>query len=163
MAGTLTFLGEVTIGGVLVSAGALYAKMVADLQTQLDAAILLQARLTLHPPTLSAQIDIVVKLLANLRAALVLGLPGVDFQLSACATAIAALRARLSFLLGLPLGVAGVMAYVYDGTANSFGPTVGTTVGQGLPGGRADDHVNALVFVTSIPGTWAALGEVFIK
>jgi hypothetical protein len=163
MAGNLTYLGQYTVGGCIPASGALYAAIVAELQARLTAALALQAGLTLTPPTLVAQIEIVGQLLVALKAALELGLPGVDFQVSACAELIADLEARIALLLGFPLGVAGVEAYIYDGDAGSFGPAVAGTVGTGLPNGRASDHVNALVLATSIPATWAALGEVFLQ
>jgi len=163
MAGNLTFFGEVTVGGCIPSAGALFAAMVADLQAQLNAQVALLARLKVRPPSLLAQIDLVTKLLATLRGAVHLNLPGVDFQVKAVGQAIAALKARIALLARYPLGVAGVMAYAYGGTASSFGETVNTTVGPGLPGGHPTDHVNAIILATSIPATWAALGELFIQ
>jgi len=163
MAGSLTMFGEVTIAGVLPGAGAMYLKMVADLQAQLDVALSLQARVAIKLPTLDAQIELVVALLAALRASVKLGLPGIDFQLSACVSAVAALEARIALLAGFPLGTAGVFAYAYDGDAASYGGTVGSVVGAGLPGGRPSDHINALILATSIPGTWAAMGKVLIQ
>ena len=163
MAGNLTFFGEVTIGACLPIANGMFAAVVAQLQAQLAGAVALSAQLKVRPPTLAAQLDVAIALVAALRAGIVLGLPGIDFQVTACATLIASLEAKIAVLAGFPLGTAGVFAYAYDGSASSYGPTVGSVVGSGLPGGRADDHINALIFATSIPATWAALGGVFIK
>lgn len=163
MAGNLTWFGEVTVGGCIPATGALFAAMIAELDTQLAANVKLLARLQATPPTIALQIELVTKLLAKLKVAATLGLPSVSFQVSMVGALIAKLKARIALLTNFPLGTAGVMAYAYDGDAGSFGPTVSGTVGNGLPGGRATDHVNAIILATSIPATWAALGEVFIQ
>jgi hypothetical protein len=139
--------------------------MLADLEAQLAAAIALQVRLGITPPTIAVQLEIAIALVAALRAAIALGLPGVDFQIAACATLILRLRAEIAVLAGLNVafGTAGVQAYVYDGSAASFGPTVASTVGPGLPGGAPSDHVDALVLATSVPAVWAAMGKVFVQ
>lgn len=162
MAGELTYLGSVTIGDCLPTFAGIYAGVLADLQAKLAGLLELQARLTLTPPTLALNLDMAIQMVANLTASIELGLPGIDFQLTAVAALIASINVDLAVLLGISiaLGTAGVYAYSYDGDVASF-PSA--CVAAGLPeGAQPSDHMNAIVLVATVPAVWAAMGQVFL-
>jgi hypothetical protein len=162
MSGTLTHLGSLTIGECLPTFFGVYAGVLANLQSKLAGLLRLQAKLAITPPSLGARIDLAVRILAALRASLTLNLPGIDFKVAAVAKLIAAIEVELAVLVGIEvaLGSAGVHAYSYDGDVASLGPSF---TSLGIPGARASDHCNALILATTVPGTWAAMAEVFVQ
>lgn len=162
---TVAYLGSLTVGEVFPAFAGMYAGILADLEAKLAGAASLAASLALHPPTLVANLALAGELVAALTAAIAVGDPGVDIQIAAVAAYIESLNVSIAALAGFEaaMGSAGVHAYTYDGTAAAFGDELAAQVGGGFPGGVASDHCNALILATTIPATWAAMGEIFIQ
>jgi hypothetical protein len=154
---TITSLGEVSIGAAMPGAVAALNLALPDAQARLDAllafqpgAISFQANLVLAaqivaattaaisagvtPPSLSAQIAIVLGLLAPLRAQI---------------AAIAAFQAQLG---------AGVYAYKYDGNTSTFGSELGAALGGHPPG----EQSTAIVLGATSVASARAMAAVFV-
>lgn len=162
MSGTLTYLGELSIGAICPLAVAAQADIFAQLQAQLAGLLQLQAQLTITPPTIGANIKLVAQLLAGLEVSI--GLPGIDFQLTAVAALIAQLNLSLGLLLELEVlfGTAGVFAYAYEGDALSFGPQLSAALASGWPDGTGvAAKSNGIVLATVSPVTWSAMKAFF--
>lgn len=162
MAGELTIFGDVTVGGCVPSVAAPIVAALAELQAKLAGALALQAKLGLHPPSLQANLNACGALLTALQAAIAIGMPGVDFQLAAVATLIAQLQAKIAALIGLPFGVAGVLAAEYVGDTAAFGSTVTSAMGHGILGGSQYDQMFALVFAARAAASINAMKGVFL-
>jgi len=164
MSGTLTVFGEMTIGAVVPYFGAAVAAMVGDLQTRLAGAVKLKAALTVTPPTLLAKIALCEQLLVVLRASLSLGLPGVNFQITAVGTLIAQLEAELTALIGIGnfFATGGVLAAAYSGDTKSMGPTITAQLGGGILGGQSIDQCYAVILAARAGASIQALQGVFI-
>lgn len=159
----LTYIGELTIGGLMPGISAPFAAAVGDLQARLDACVAASANLTVSLP-LQAQIDIATQIIANLQAAIALGIgpPSISAQVTIMADLIAAIEAQLAVMLAVPFATAGVHVYAYDGTAGAFGGDVTAALTGGFPGGAgAGEHCNALVLATTIGATWTDMSAVF--
>jgi len=161
MSGTITSLGKLTIGAIVPAAALPIATVLGQLQAQYDGALALQVRLKANPPSLLANIEAVEKLLIALRAAVAIGLPYVDIQLSAVEVLIAQLFAKIQALLALQtaLLVAGVGVYQYEGDAPSYGPAVSSVVPHAYGGSSV---VFSLLLVADAAETITALKGVFV-
>jgi hypothetical protein len=158
----LTYLGELTVGACIPDIMPTYAALVGELQAKLAGAIALAAQLQIRPPSLSVNLDIALKMIASLKAAIQLGMPGIDFQISAVASFIDSIRAQLALLLSLAgvFATAGIHAYAYDGISSDLGNLVSAETRGGFPGGFADEHCNALILATTVGAAWTAMGMV---
>jgi hypothetical protein len=100
----------------------------------------------ISPPSISAQLAIVAGLIADIQDAML----SIDAQLSI-------ILDFQALLVG-----AGVHVYAYNGEVQDFGAELDAEIGTGLPGGLGPaEDVDALVLVTNIPATWAAMSQVF--
>lgn len=161
---SLTYVGELTIGGLLIGVEPPFLLAVGDLQARVDALIAAQAQISIAMPTLSVQIDLAASIIASLEAAIAVGItpPSISLQLSIMAALLLALEAQLALMLGIPFGTAGVHVYAYDGTAAAMGGEVTTALIAGVPGGTGGaQHCNALVLATTIGATWTDMSAVF--
>jgi hypothetical protein len=175
---TLTYVGSLSLGQCVPLALAASAQLSASigivlpkLQAELAGLLALQANLTIHPPSIAANIDVVLQLLAGLQTSLTLGLPGIDFQIAAVLELVAkiqvdlgSLSASLSFGLNLQviLGALAIDLYVYEGAARQLGPALGQQLTNGLPSGTGPNHpCNAIVLATESPVTWGAMSKFF--
>jgi hypothetical protein len=163
MTDVLTYIGEETIQALLPGVVSPLLAAEADLQAKIAALVGFSATVSL---SVGAQITLAESILASLQVALSLGIeaPSIQVQIDAVAALLVAIRAELQLiedLFGL-LAAAGVHAWAYDGTASGFGATLSTALATGLPGGGGPaEHINALVFATSVSATWTAMGEIF--
>lgn len=161
---SLSYKGKLSIGGLSPLSVGASAAAFATLSAQVAGLISLQARLTVTPPTLALNISLVTQLLADLQAALTLGLPGVDFQIAACAAAVVSLEAQLALIAQLTatFGVPGIYVYSYDGPAVALGPALTSELAVMWPDGVSTAlHSNALVLGTVTPAAWTAMGTFF--
>lgn len=161
---SLVYVGELTIGDLLPGIAIPFIQAVGDLQARLDACIAAMAQITVGMPSLSLQIQLALDIIANLQAAIAVGItpPTVSVQISVMVALIAQLEAELAIMLGIPFSTAGVHVYAYDGTVGAFGGEVTTALSAGVPGGAGPgQHCDAIVLATVIPTTWAALSLVF--
>jgi hypothetical protein len=157
MSGTITELGDVSVGACIPTALGAFGALEGNLNGQLAAAGSLKAALNFGPPTVAVAVEAGAQLMAAVT------MPYFGVAIDANVSAIAALQAQLAALAGIiaALGSAGVYLYRYDGTADSFGAALGSVVGSGLPGGAGTDDVHALTLIASTPAAWAAIGQIF--
>jgi hypothetical protein len=171
----ITYLGSLSIGGVLPGAAAATVAGMAginaalpDILARLDAL----AAFAPQPVSFSAQLGLANQMVTSVQAAISLGLPipSIAAQLaivgalvSDLLAAVSSVNAQLEILADfeLLLGTAGVHAYAYAGDTGDLGAEFASELSGGTPGGAAGDAANALVLITTIPAVWAAMGEVF--
>lgn len=178
MSGQIVSLGSLSLGQcvplAVTAEGAITASVNVSLpQIQAQIAGLLQAQINLsvNPPTLAASLSTALQIVTSLEAAIAVGLPSVDFQVTAVAALLAKLQVTLGSLtaqlgisanLGLILGSPGVAAYAYSGTVGDLGPAVTTATAGGLPiGSGPGDACNAILLATETPATWSAMQQLF--
>lgn len=162
MADTLTYIGELSLAELMPGVVGPLVAAQADLQARINALLSFSATVGLD---MSQLVTLSGNILANLQAGLALGLqaPTLTAQINLVVSLTATLLAQLQLILDLMnLLAAAVHAFAYDGTAAGFGATVTAALASGLPGGGLPtDHVNALVFATSIPASWYAISQIF--
>lgn len=175
---TLVAKGSLTLGQCVplaLSASAEMAASVNQVLPEVSAKIAglqaLQASLVATPPSLSASLTAAENLVSALNVAISLGMPGVDFQLTAIAAQLAelnvtlgALNARLSLALQYQatLGSPGVFAYQYTGPVGSLGAEVQAELGGGIGGGPPSLPVGAWLFIATDGGAINAARTVFM-
>ena len=159
MSGTLTPLGEVSVGACIPAAAMAFGAVEGNLNAQLVAAGNLKIALNVGSPTVAVAAQIGATVSAQVMAS-VTG-PYFGLAIDANLDAIAAIRAALAAYAALfaALGVAGVFLYQYSGTADSFGNALQSVVGAGLPGGAPTDHIDSLVLIASTPAAWEAIAK----
>lgn len=166
---TLTPLGTKSIGecvpvAVAATAAAKVSLGLADIDLKAKAAALalLQARVTIQPPTLDAQVAASAQLQAALVGAMAVGAPLVPVDVSAIATAMAQLTAdigtlqtQLSIALEAQASLGGAAVHLlrYDGPAGQLA--------GGVPGVAPETEVHAVVVVATSPAAEAAIRGVF--
>lgn len=157
----IRYLGSYSVGGLMPQMVSLLAGVIPRLRGQLAGALRVKGTLQVKIPTLSARVAAV----ARIAAALALQPPSVKFNVAANASVVALLQAQLTLIADLyaAFGAAGVEAFLYEGTATDAAPKINGALGNGLPGGRGSDQIYALVFATRFPGTFTAMGKVFVK
>jgi hypothetical protein len=162
MSGVITPLGEKTVGGLVPTTLSVFGAYAANLNASLAASGNMKAALNVAPPTVAGTAKIAATLNGALQA--VVKGPSLGAAIKVNAAAIVSINAQLAAIAGIlaAFGEAGVFAYTYDGTCNTFGTDVQAELVGGLPGGSPTDHVNALVLVTSIPAAWLALSKVLL-
>ena len=132
-----------------------------DIEARLDALIAFAPA----PIDFAAQLTLAQSIVTSIQAGIALGLtpPDISVQIAAVEALIAVLvaqaslaNAQVTILLGLQatLTAGGVAAYAYDGTIANFGSELATALGG------SGAHCNALVLLTTVPATWAAMGDV---
>lgn len=121
------FPGALTTGAKLN--GAVNASL-PELQAKLQGAVLAQARLTATPPSLTGNLEIARAIVAGVQAAIEVGAPGVDLQLSILEKLIASIQLQISDLeasasfagsLTALFGTGGVHVFTAVGNANRSG------------------------------------------
>jgi hypothetical protein len=178
VSGQFSYLGSRSLGqcvplalqaqlGIDASVGIVLPQITA----QIEGAIELQANLTLNPPTLAANLQAALGLVAALEASIAIGAPSVSFQLAAVAELLAKLQADLGALnaqlafsanLGLVLGVGGVLGYAYSGSADGISDAAQNAFSGGLPtGGDQGAEVHGAFFIASTPAAREAMALLF--
>lgn len=172
---TVTCLGSLSIGdalpgGVAVGAAGFDGINAAlpDIQARLDA-LLAFAPL---PVDFTAQLALAQSMVASVQASITLGLPAPSMaaQIAIVAALIVDITASIVSInaqLGIvadfqtTLGTTGIHGYHYSGQTDDLGSEMATELASGVPGGAPTDAANALILVTTIPATWAAMRNVF--
>jgi hypothetical protein len=172
---TVTYLGSVSVGGAVPGADIAVSAGVAGITVSLPN---LEAHIAALQAFKPVSVDFVVQkqmaidVLASVQQSITLGLPvpSIQFQIDlvlaqvdAYLALLNAINAQLKILtdLSLPLMEAGVHVYAYDGPVNQLGSQMGGALAGGVPGGSGGtQHGNAVVMLTTIPTTWAAMGEI---
>lgn len=170
---TVHHLGTLNLGEAaptaLAAQGALDATIgvaLPDIQAKLAGLL----SVNVLPPTLAASLNTALQLVANIQAAIVVGVPPVDFQLAALADLIGSLQGQLAALqsqvafsaaLGVTLGAAGIHMYGYTGEAGSLGNEFQGQLSGGFPGGQPTDDTYAVMLAATTPAARAALQGFF--
>lgn len=162
---SLTYDGEISVGAILPSVQLQIAADVTAATAELAAANAALVNIGLHPPTLAASIANVTTLLAQLNAAVGLGLPDITVGITANFTAlIASLNATLAILTALQanMSAGGVFAYRYSGAGNALGAALtaelAATFRDSTP---SSGPCNAFLLLTTTPATWTAMQAFF--
>ena len=163
---SLVYVGSMSLAVLVPTSFALFASLDAGIQAQLTASLAAKANLSVLPPSLEATVTLAAKILADLKAALALGLtlPSVDLSVSleAQISILAAFVASLQALIALGAGSAGIDVFTYDGTVAGLGPALTGELATGAPsGGLPTDHADALVMMTRVSSTWTAMVDFF--
>lgn len=162
---SLTYDGSMTVGALLPS---VQTQIGADVTATTNEIATANAALTsigAQHPTLSASITNVTAMLAQLNAAVGLGLPDITANITANFTSlIASLNATLSILTGLQsnMSAGGVFAYRWSGNGNAFGADLTTELATHYRDGSLSSNPgNAIVLLTTTPATWTAMQAFF--
>jgi hypothetical protein len=165
----ITTLGSLSIGAAVPGAQLAALAGVTGINLALpDILARLAALQSFAPQPISfgAQLALANQILASITLSISMGLPvpSVDAQIAAVLAivadllaAVSQIEAQLAILVDFTdlLGTAGISAYAYAGTVGAFGGELATALGGG------GDACNALVLLTRIPATWAAMSQVF--
>lgn len=155
----LSYLGEVSVGGITPLSVSCSAALVAAIEVDLTALALLIVNLNANPPSLTADASAIAALIVQLQLGISVDLPSADFQALAVADAIATLSAELAIPLSFELllgGGAGIYAYGYHGAANAFGRSVTDALSVNWPDGTGSDvQSNALIMATTQDAVWS--------
>jgi hypothetical protein len=160
---TVTYVHGGTIGDGLPGLQLPLINVMGDLQARITAMASFAPSIT--PPSIAADIQVSGQILANLQASAALGIepPSVDLQVDIMADVLLAARLQLEIIMGLfdALGTAGLHLYRYDGQTADLGGEFTAELSGGVPGGSGTDSANALLLITTVPATWAALAQLF--
>lgn len=170
---TTQHLGELTLGGTMPGASAAGIAGVAGINAALPTLQDQLASLLSFAPTpvsFAAQITGLQAMITGLQASITLGLvpPSLSTQLAALAAMIAALQLQISGINAQltiiadfqnALGAAGVHAIAFQGAVSDFGGELAGRLST-VPGLAPGDPSNALVLLTTVPATWAAMAQV---
>lgn len=158
--GTMTLGAAIPAGLSLVAAVELSVGIAApDITAQLALAVGFEAQASLD---MNAQIDIALAIIAQLEAAITLGItaPSLSLQASIAVDVSAdlslklgTLNAQLSLALGLGLlfAEAGVRVLTFDGAQNDFGAELTTELGGDT------SQAWAVVLLTQASAAWTAM------
>lgn len=172
---TVTYIGSLTIGGAEPGAAVAASAGIDGINAafpDIEARIEALASFSPAPIDFGLSLAIANSIVTSVTAAIAGGLPAptldiqiaiVSAQLAALEAQALAIQAQLQVVLDFQalLGAAGVHSYVYAGRVDQFAIEFADELFFGLPGGAPDDHANAVILFTSVPGTWSALAELF--
>jgi hypothetical protein len=170
---TATYLGSLTLGGALPGGVLVGAAGVAGINGALPTLLDQLTALTAFAPTpvsFSAQIAGLNAMITGLQLSITAGLvpPSVDLQLAELAAMLAALQAQISSIqlqleivtdFQSALGAAGVHAVAFEGVVGALAGDVGSVLAA-VPISPIDT-AHAVVLVTTVPATWAAMAQLF--
>lgn len=153
---TVAVFGKKTVGECVPAALSVNAKLLADIQVKLAAALRLQAHIAVTPPSVTGNLKAAIKIVESLQ----LRPPGVALSLAAFADVIAALNAKLAAALqfNVAFGASGVVALGYAGAIGSMGSELTASVETLF---APTNEAVALVLIASDPATKVAMELVF--
>lgn len=172
---TVQYVGNLSIGGAVPGAAAAAVAGAAGINAALPDILARIAALQAFAPlnvSFAAQLALAQQMVASVQAAITAGIsaPSLAVQIAQVAALIAellaaatAINAQLTIITDFQalLGTAGVHAYAYAGQVQNLGGEMSTELAAGVPGGAPTDASNALVLITTVPATWAAMANVF--
>lgn len=168
MSGVLTTFGSLSLADAIPAMATLDTAMraadlkaKAELSGKLKGLVSVGAALKLPPPP-TARAEAAIKVAAQIAASVQLQKP--TLQLNANAKLQAELLAALAVTLpSFPLGTAGIAAYGYEGAIGELSGKLNGAIGNGLPGGTAQDGCYAVVLLAEVPAAIAALKQVLVS
>lgn len=157
--------GVITFKAMLATVFQLMLDLDGNLQARANLLGSIKLNVDILPPSISASLDLLAKIAANLRANLSATLPDLTISVAAALSAeidaVAKLVARIGFFLGM--GDVTLEIWRYDGPGNGFGPAVAAGPGTAgwhdrTPGSGA---VSAAVFGLTNPASATAFNTFF--
>lgn len=172
---TVTYVGDISIGQAVPGAAAAAVAGAAGINAALPDILARLAALqnfAPQPVSFAAQLALAQQMVSSIQLSISLGIPvpSIAAQIAAVLALVAELlaavlsiNAQLAIVTDFQvlLGAAGVHVYAYAGQVGSFGGEFSAELAGGVPGGGPTDASNALVLVTTVPATWAAMAQVF--
>lgn len=172
---TVTYVGGLSLAVAVPAAASAVASGTAGINGALpDITARLEALAAFAPVPVNfaAQLSLAQATVASVQSAIALGLtpPSIDAQIAMVVAlvaeleaTVAAVNANLTALTDLQaiLDVDGVHVYAYDGTVEDLGPELTLELAAGLPAGSPTDAARAIVLITSDPSAWTAMQAVF--
>jgi hypothetical protein len=158
----ITLRKEISIGTSIPGAIAALNLAVPQLQAQID------ALLAFKPGAINFAADLQVagQILTNINAGIAIGItpPSIQAQISMVLALLAPLQANLAAIAAFQalLG-ASVFAYGYDGATNQFGNEMNTELTHGFPGHSPTERTHALVLGTTTDAAYTAMAGVFVR
>lgn len=170
----ITYLGSISLGAALPGANSVTVAAIAGINAALPDILARIAALQAFAPSpvdFGAQLVLAQQIVTSIQTSIALGIPApsIAAQIAAVAALIADLLASVQAINGhlaivqsfaSLLGAAGIHALVFDGDAGAFGGELAAELGS-VPGLGPYDACNAIVLVTTVPATWAAMSQVF--
>lgn len=159
---SVALVAQTTIAGACPTAASAVGAVYASLQAQLAGALEASLRLSITPPTLSAQLDAAVAIEAAIKASITLGLPTIDIQIAALAALVASLNAQIAALLAFQ-ATFGEQVFLYAGSAQAkdIGAQTAAALAGGPPGVPPLSECAIVALVATVPSARAALGVFF--
>ena len=168
----ITYVGELSLGGSMPGADAAAVAGVAGINGALPDIESRIAALMAFTPTdvnFAAQLQLAQSVVTSIQASIALGLPEPSLaaqiaMVTALINSLLAVTVSVQAQLGIVIAfqglllAAGVHALAFDGTAGSLGSELDAALAPVVPAGN---HANAVVLVTTVPGTWDAMTGVF--
>lgn len=175
---TLAYVGKLALSAILpasvtavASASASLSAALPVVSADLTAATNLSAEVTATPPNIATQISTVATVSVGLAAAVFLGVPLVDVQVSAVTALVAQLSpivASISASLALTSPLASlflednVQAWSFAGTSAELGGMLGASVSSGLADGAAPKQtIGGFILASTGGGTWVGMQTFF--
>jgi hypothetical protein len=158
---TITLREEISLAAAIPGAIAALNLAVPQLQAQID------ALLAFNPGAINFATDlqVAVGILADINGGIALGItpPSISAQISILLALLAPLQANLAAIAAFQaLLSASVFAYGYSGPTNQFGTEMATELTGGFPGHSPAEQCNALVLGTTSAATYSAMAGVFV-
>jgi len=161
MTDTLTNLGEIELAAVIPGAVAALAIAAPDLQARLDALLAFNpGAIDLH-----ANLALAEQIVADITAALRLGIvpPSIQLQIDIVLGLIAALKAQLAAIVAFKaLLTARAFVYGYTGTTAGYGPLITAELAAGFPRGTSVDQATILTIGATAQASVTAMAGVFV-
>jgi hypothetical protein len=159
---TLTNLGEIELAAVIPGAVAALAIALPDLQARLDALLAFSpGAIDLH-----ANLALAEKIIIDIKAAIALNIvpPSISAQIAIVLGLVAALKAQLAAIAAFKaLLTARAFVYAYSGTTAGYGPKITAELAAGFPGtGNALDQATILTIGATAQASVTAMAGVFV-
>lgn len=173
---TIAYVGELSIGGAVPGAATAAVAGAAGINAALpDILARLQALAAFAPApvSFSAQLALAQQMVTSIQLSIALGIPepsilaqiaAVTALIADLLAAVASINAQLVIVTDFQalLVAAGVHVYSYAGQVGDLGAELSAELAGGVPGGGGPtDASNALILLTTVPGTWTAMTQVF--
>jgi hypothetical protein len=158
---TVSVIGEIELGAAIPGAVAALALAIPDLEAKIAALV------AFKPPSISfeADLEMALAMVANLKTMIRLGIkpPSIEAQIQIMLSLLAALQANLAAIAAFK-AVLSAKAFVYgfEGPTSAFGTELQNEIGSGFPGFPASEQTHALVLGTTTQAAYSAMAKVFV-
>jgi hypothetical protein len=154
---TITSLGELSVGAAIPGAIAALNLALPDAQARLDALLAFQP----GGVSFAANLALLAQIQASIESAISLGIvpPSLQAQIDIILGLLAPLRAQLAAIAAFKAAIgAGVYAYKYDGNTSAFGAELAAALASHTTG----EQSTAIVLGATSVAAASALAAVFV-